>query len=87
MTAILTTEYVNDLNEKATVSYYAVKSIPATYSIANLQPGEQVSINDLLNSLLVGSANDSAYVLAQYIINHGNNFPYDDSENARRKFQ
>ena len=86
MTAILTTEYVNDLNEKATVSYYAVKSIPATYSIANLQPGEQVSINDLLNSLLVGSANDSAYVLAQYIMNHGNNYPYDDSRTAEENF-
>ncbi len=87
MTALLTTEFVDDLNEKALVSYYAVKSIPETYSIANLQPGEQISVSDLLNSLLVGSANDSAYVLAQYIINRGNNFPYDDSENARINFE
>ena len=86
LTAILTTEFVNDLNEKALVSYYAVKSVPPTYSIANLQPGEQVSINDLLNSLLVGSANDSAYVLAQYIINHGNNFPYDESYDSEKNF-
>ena len=66
MTAILALENC-ELNEVATVSYNAVMSISSGYVIANLQIGEEVTVEQLLNVLLVGSANDSAVVLAEHI--------------------
>ena len=68
VTAILTLDNCN-LDDIAKVSYYSVHSVPYSYSIANLQPGEELTIRELLYSLMVASANDSAYVLAQYIVN------------------
>ena len=66
MTAILTLENC-DLNEVATVSYDAVMSISAGYVSANLQIGEEITVEDLLYVLMVGSANDVAIVLAEHI--------------------
>ncbi len=85
VTALLVLENCN-LNDKATVSYYAVKSVPLTYSISDLRPGETFTIKDLLYTLMVGSSNDSAYVLAQYIASGGNNYPIDSSQNAKSAF-
>lgn len=67
MTAILVLESGHDLSELATVSENAVMSVPAGYSRANLQPGEQFTLEQLLNVLLIPSANDAANVLAEYI--------------------
>ena len=66
MTAILTLENC-DLNEIVTVSHNAVYSIPVGYSHANLQEGEQLTIEQLLNVLLIPSANDAAVALAEHI--------------------
>ena len=66
MTAILTLENC-DLNEVATVSYDAVMSISSGYVTANLQIGEELTVEQLLSVLLVGSANDAAIVLAEHI--------------------
>ena len=66
MTAILTLENC-ELNEVATVSYDAVMSITSGYVTANLQIGEEVTVEQLLNVLMVGSANDAAVVLAEHI--------------------
>ena len=66
MTAILTLENCN-LDEVATASYDAVASIPEGYSIADIQIGEQLTIEQLLELLLVHSANDAANVLAEYV--------------------
>jgi len=66
MTAILALENCN-LNEVATVSYDAVMSIASGYVTANLQIGEEVTVEQLLYVLMVGSANDSAVVLAEHI--------------------
>ena len=66
MTAILTLENC-ELNEVATVSYDAVMSISSGYVTANLQIGEEVTVEQLLYVLMVGSANDSAVVLAEHI--------------------
>jgi len=85
VTALLTLERCN-LNDKAQVSYYATKSVPATYSISDLKPGEIFTIKDLLYTLMVGSSNDSAFVLAQYIASGGNNYPIDNSQNAKTAF-
>lgn len=66
MTAILVLENAQ-LTDIATVSSNAVKSVPAGYSRANLQVGEQFTIDQLLHVLLIPSANDAANVLAEHI--------------------
>lgn len=68
MTAILVLENC-DLNEMVTVSDNAVSlnSVPETYTRANLKSGEILSIEDLLNVLLIPSANDAAIALAEHV--------------------
>ena len=66
MTAILTLENC-ELSDKATVSYNAIYSIPSGYTNANLQLGEELTIEQLLYCLLLPSANDAAIVLAEHI--------------------
>ena len=73
MTAILTLENCN-LSDIATVSRNAVESIPYSYSTANLQIGEQLTIEQLLYLLLLPSANDAAVVLAEFIGGSVENF-------------
>lgn len=66
MTAILTLENCN-LSDTAVVSHNAVFSIPSGYSTASLVEGEVLTIEQLLNVLLIPSANDAAVVLAEHI--------------------
>lgn len=66
VTAILALEQCS-LNETVTVSYDATMSIPDGYSTASLQIGEQLTLEQLLQLLLVHSANDAANVLAEHI--------------------
>ena len=66
LTAILVLENCN-LNDIATVSINALESIPTGYVTAPLQPGEEMSIKDLLYALMVKSANDAAVVLAEHV--------------------
>jgi len=66
VTAILTLENSN-LDNKVIASYDAVMSIPAGYSSANIQIGEELTVEQLLQVLLVHSANDAANILAEYI--------------------
>lgn len=66
MTAILALEN-RELTDVATVSYDAVSTVPSGYSNANLQIGEQLTMEQLLNVLLIPSANDAANVIAEDI--------------------
>lgn len=66
MTAILTLENC-ELTDVATVSHNAVYSIPSGYAHASLVEGEELTIEELLNLLLIPSANDAAIVLAEHI--------------------
>ena len=66
LTAIIVLENCN-LNDVVTASYNAVMSIPDGYSTANIQIGEELTIEQLLELLLVYSANDAANVLAEYV--------------------
>lgn len=66
LTAILTIENCN-LNDMVSVPYEAVYSIPSGYSVAALQPGEQLTVEQLLQVMLVHSANDAANVLAYHV--------------------
>lgn len=66
LTAIIVLENCN-LNDVVTASYNAVMSIPDGYSNANIQIGEELTIEQLLELLLVHSANDAANILAEYV--------------------
>jgi D-alanyl-D-alanine carboxypeptidase (penicillin-binding protein 5/6) len=66
LTAILAIEHCN-LNETATASETAIKSIPGGYSTANIQIGETLCVEDLLYALMLQSANESAVILAEHI--------------------
>lgn len=66
LTAILVLENCN-LNDVVTSSYNAIMSVPEGYSIAKIQIGEQLTVEQLLELLLVYSANDAANVLAEYV--------------------
>ena len=66
LTAILVIENCN-LEDIVTVPYEAISSIPSGYSVAALQAGEQCTVNQLLQMMLVYSANDAANVLAYHV--------------------
>lgn len=66
MTAILTLENCH-LDDVVTVSYDVVMSIPDGYSSASLQVGEELTVEQLLQLLLVHSANDAANALAEHV--------------------
>lgn len=66
MTAILVLENCS-LDDTARVSEKAVMTVPPGYSIANLQIGEELKINDLMYALLLKSGNDAANVLAEKV--------------------
>ena len=66
MTAILTLENCK-LDDIVTVSHNAIFSIPVGYSHASLKEGEQLTVEQLLNVLLIPSANDAAVALAEHI--------------------
>lgn len=65
LTAILVLENCH-LDDTVTASYTAISSVPDGYSTAKIQVGEQLTVEQLLELLLVISANDAANVLAEY---------------------
>ncbi len=66
LTAILAIENCK-LDDIVTVPYEAIASIPSGYSVAALQAGEQLTVEQLLKVMLVHSANDAANVLAYHV--------------------
>lgn len=66
MTAILVVENC-ELDETVTVSENAVTSVPSGYVNANLQVGEELTVEDLLYVMLIPSANDAANALAEHV--------------------
>lgn len=66
MTAILALENC-ELTDVATVSHNAIYSIPPDYVMCNIKEGEELTIEQLLNVLLIPSANDAAIVIAEHI--------------------
>lgn len=66
MTAILALENCK-LDEVVTASYDAVMSIPDGYVKANIDGEEQLTVEQLLQLILVHSANDASNVLGEYI--------------------
>lgn len=66
MTAILVVENCK-LNDEVTISEKAVKSVPWGYVNANLKSGEKLTVENLLNAMLIPSANDAANALAEHV--------------------
>ena len=66
LTAIIAIEKC-DLNEKAIASHTAVFSVKSGYSIANIQEGESFTIRELLEVLMLQSANEAANIIAEHI--------------------
>lgn len=73
LTAIIVLENCN-LEEIATVSYDAVMSVDFGYVSANLQIGEELTVEQLLNLLMVSSSNDAANVLAEHVSGSNSSF-------------
>ena len=66
LTAIIVLENCK-LDDVATVSKSAISQIPEAYVVAPLFVGEKIKIEDLLYALMLKSANDAAYVLAEHV--------------------
>ena len=66
LTALLVLENCS-MEETAVVSRQAVERVPEGYVRANLQPGEALTVYSLLQALLIPSANDAAFVLAEHV--------------------
>ena len=66
MTAILALENC-ELTDIATANYEALFTVPIGYANANIQVGEELTINQLLHVLLIHSANEAANILAEHI--------------------
>lgn len=73
LTAILVLEKCN-LSDMVTVTESAISNIPSGYVTCNLQIGEEISVKDLLYALMLPSANDAAYVLAEHVGGTVDNF-------------
>lgn len=66
LTAILVVENCN-LDDTVTITNEMVSKVPAGYTTAYLRAGEQVTVEQLLNVLLIPSANDAGFALAIHI--------------------
>ncbi len=66
MTALIAIQQ-GTLTDVVTVSEEVLKTVDATAVSAELRPEEEISVEHLLYCMLVGSANDAAAVLADYI--------------------
>lgn len=66
MTALLAVE-MGTLTDEITVTASSLAALPANTSTTDLQAGETVTLEQLLYCLMVGSSNDAAVVIAEYI--------------------
>ena len=67
MTALIVLENLTDLEEMVEGSVTAVADWDYDATLANLVPGEQMSVLNLLYCLMVESANDAGAVLAEHV--------------------
>lgn len=66
LTAILVIEKCK-MDDKVVVDYDSIMAVPSGYTIAALQVGEELTVKQLLQLLLIQSANDAANVLAKHV--------------------
>lgn len=73
LTAIITLEKCK-LTDTVTITNDMINKVPSGYTTAYLQPGETLTIEQLLNILLIPSANDAGFCLAIHISGSIENF-------------
>ena len=73
LTAILAIEKYN-LNDKIVANNSAIMAIPSGYSNAAIQPGEALTVKELLELFLIHSANEVGYIFAEDISGNIDNF-------------
>lgn len=73
LTAIIAIEKC-DLNETATASKNAVESVKSGYTNANIKEGETFTIEQLLDVMMIVSANEAATIIAEHISGSVSNF-------------
>ena len=83
LTAIVAVENCS-LDERVTISQSAIDSVEEGYVTSNLKVGEELTVEELLNILLVSSANDVAIVLAEHISGSVENFAVLMNETASK---
>ena len=66
LTAILAVEKCN-MSDVVTITNDMTSRVPPSYTTAYLSPGEKVTVEELLNCLLIPSANDAGFALAIHI--------------------
>lgn len=67
LTAILVLENCDDLSKTTSASKYAIESIPNGYTTAGIKEGESFTIEQLLEVMMLKSANEAATILAEYV--------------------
>lgn len=82
MTALIALEQ-GSLDETVTASRTAVDSVKPGSVKAGIQPGEQLTLRDLLYCLMVPSANDAAAVIAEHIAGSQEDFIVMMNQRAR----
>ena len=82
LTAILALENC-ELNEEVTASYNAIMSVPYDGTTAAIQVGETWAVKDLVDAMMVCSANEAANILAEHI--GGNIESFASMMNSRAK--
>jgi len=82
LTAIIVLENCK-LEEIVTASYDAIMGVEYGYVTANLQVGEELTIEELLNVLMIASANDAARILAEYVAGSVEEFSIMMNEKAK----
>ncbi len=82
MTALIAVEKGN-LQDKIIITEGQLSAIPENNRTLELQPGENVTLEQLLYCLLVGSANDASVVIAAHIAGSEENFVSMMNERAK----
>ncbi len=67
LTAILVLENCPDLNTKTRASKRAIESVTSGYTTADIKVGESFTIEELLEVMMLRSANEAANILAEYV--------------------
>lgn len=88
MTALLVLEAVDagklKLDQEITASQEAFEGLSADGSTANIKPGETMSVENLLNCMLIVSANEAAHILAEAVSGTVSNFVFQMNQRAEQ---
>ena len=84
MTAILTIDSVNDINESVTANSNAVNAYDFNLNNMGVLPGETLSVKDLLYGMLIYDAGEAANALAVHVSQSMDNFVEKMNEEAKK---